>query len=89
MDALQRWRAELAAGFRGQRPSASSTWRLDVLWRAACAVAFAQEAESLALARTAERWRHDSAQIIEGAARACAAHRQAAANSPPLAYVRR
>lgn len=89
MDALQLWRAEVAAGFRGQRSDASSTWRLDALWRAACAVAFARDAESLGLARTAELWRRHSSEIIESAARAAAAHRQDTAVHPPAANVGR
>jgi hypothetical protein len=42
--ALEAWRRRLASGQRGEDLRRSFTWRLDALWRAACAEASALEA---------------------------------------------
>lgn len=83
MDALDLWRAELASGFRGQRADTPSTWRFDALWRAACAVAFAREADRLSLPRVAAVWRRQAERIVVSAAARLRDRRRFAAGSWP------
>lgn len=84
MDALDLWRSEIASGFRGQRAAAPSTWLFDALWRAACAVAFAREADGLGLQRTAAAWRRLSSEIIVAAAKQTHSRRHSTGNRRPL-----
>lgn len=68
--ALHQWHAELRAGYCGQSPSASSTWRYDALYRAACAEAAGLEAARDARPGAASWHFSRSAEIIRRAARA-------------------
>lgn len=83
MDALDLWRTEIASGFRGQRAAAPSTWLFDALWRAACAVAFAREADGLGLQRTAAARRRLSSELIV-AAKQTHSRRHSTGNRHPL-----
>ena len=62
--ALDLWRAELAAGVDGQQLEVPQTWKLDELYRAACAEMWALEHEEQGLYEVAETYRMDAQQIL-------------------------
>lgn len=62
--ALSLWRVRLNAGTLGERPDAPATWKLDVLWSAACLEAQATHARRAGLITIAEDWERRAADLL-------------------------
>jgi len=67
---LNLWRREVRAGVDDQRPDHPASWRLDVLWRAACWEQSAIEADRLGQRDSAAHDRAAAAALITTGANA-------------------